>query len=727
MLDSLLDRLARQCGVGDAYLNYRGDPMLISRASRKAILAAMGRPVEDAAEIERVLGEMESETWLSMLPPVAVVRPGSAGVTIAVGTDALERLLHWRIALESGGVLQGSVRTGDLAERESIQLGDEWRTRRVLPLSDDLPHGYHRVRVVVEGGAAAECALIAAPRASFEPQMLRDGRRLWGVAVQLYTLRSGRNWGIGDFADLEDVVRGFAPAGASFIGLNPLHALFPCNPWHFSPYSPSSRHFLNVLYIAVERVAEFATCAEAQGILEAPGFQAELARLRATAVVDYPGVAAAKLPVLRALHEHFRREHLARGSTRAAAFRTYLAERGEPLRLHALHDAIDEHLRGRDRDRYWGWPVWPEVLRDPRQAGAGEFEAAHLETVEYYAWLQWTADEQLGAAQQLARELGMKIGLYGDYAVGVNPSGSETWSDQALYRKGAGVGAPPDALALKGQDWGIPPQDPNVLATEQYAPLRNLIAANMRHFGALRLDHVMALYRQWWVPVGLGANEGGYVHYPHDDLMSVLALESERHCCLVVGEDLGTVPPEMSHAMAERAVYSYRVLLFEKHADGSFLRPDEYPRRAIATVTTHDLPTLSGYWSASDIALRQRLALYPSEDVRTQVEHERGRDRVALLAALSAAGLEPATSETAAGSYGEAFSRAVHVYLARSSAALVALQAEDLVGMTDPVNVPGTNAEHANWQRKMECSVEDFLSSEPVRHLLQDVQAARSG
>ena len=438
-------------------------------------------------------------------------------------------------------------------------------------------------------------------------------------------------------------------------------------------------------------------------------------------------MAAAKLPVLRALYEHFRREHLARGSTRAAAFRAYLAERGEPLRLHALHDAIDEHLRGRDRDRYWGWPVWPEGLRDPGSAGCGEFEVAHRESVEYYAWLQWVADEQLGAAQQLARALGMKVGLYGDYAVGVNPSGSETWSDQALYRRGAGVGAPPDALALKGQDWGIPPQDPNVLATEKYAPLRNLIAANMRHFGALRLDHVMALYRQWWVPVGLDANDGGYVHYPHDDLMSVLALESERHGCLVVGEDLGTVPPEMSHAMAERAVYSYRVLLFEKHADGSFLRPDEYPRRAIATVTTHDLPTLSGYWSATDIALRQRLALYPSEESRAQVEHERERDRAALLAALNAAGLEPADRGATAGSYDETFSRAVHVYLARSSAALVALQVEDLVGMPEPVNVPGTSDEHANWQRKMTHSVAEIFASGPVQVTLRDVQSARTG
>jgi 4-alpha-glucanotransferase len=320
----------------------------------------------------------------------------------------------------------------------------------------------------------------------------------------------------------------------------------------------------------------------------------------------------------------------------------------------------------------------------------------------------------------------MPIGLYGDYAVGVNPSGAETWSDQALYRKGAGVGAPPDALALKGQDWGIPPQDPNVLAAEAYQPFRNLVAANMRHFGALRLDHVMALFRQWWVPVGLGATEGGYVHYPLDDLMSVLALESERCACLVVGEDLGTVPPEMSHAMGERDVYSYRVLLFEKHADGSFKGPDEYPRRSIATITTHDLPTLKGYWSGSDIELRRCLALYPSDEVRLLVQHERVRDRGALLAALAAQGLKPGDCDASANSYGADLAQAIHVFLARSAAALVAVQAEDLVGMADPVNVPGTSQEHANWQRKMGCTLEAMFGDAQAGQLLNAVQQART-
>jgi 4-alpha-glucanotransferase len=522
------------------------------------------------------------------------------------------------------------------------------------------------------------------------------------------------------------VVRHAAAQGAAFVGLNPLHALFPSNPHHFSPYSPSTRHFLNVLYISVPGLPEYSECGEARRSVEAAGFQAELERLRATSNVDYPGVAAVKLPVLRRLFDHFRTQHLETDTARGRAFRAHLAERGEPLRLHALHDAIDAHVRPQDPDRYWGWPTWPEELRDPEHPGVAEFEARHAESVWFHAWLQWVADTQLAEAQALARELGMQIGLYGDYAVGVNPSGSETWSDQQVYRMAAGVGAPPDALALKGQDWGIPPQDPHALVQERYRPFSELIASNMRHFGALRLDHVMALFRQWWVPLGLGARDGGYVHYPLDDLMSVLALESARHGCLVVGEDLGTVPDEMRHAMAEFAVYSYKVLLFEKHPDGRFRRPEEYVRRAIATVTTHDLPTLRGYWAGRDLELRDRLRLYPDEEIRRHVSEERVRDRAQLIAALDSVGLHPRHGGEAEHGYSEELAHDVQLYLARSMAALVVLQYEDLIGMTDPVNVPGTSDEHANWQRKVTASIDDALGRDSSLRLFSDVRRARS-
>jgi 4-alpha-glucanotransferase len=724
MLDSLLDQLASRRGIGEAYYDYRGELRAFSAATKTAILAAMGCEVTDAGAIARELADLDLQRWRSLLPKVSVIRPGRTGVVVALPVETLDHAVEWLLTMPDGAQVTGRSAGAGLEELEHREVDGRRITRRMLVLPEGLPPGHHLLSVRA-GAAAGECALVVAPGRCHEPSSLASGGRLWGVAVQLYTLRSGGNWGIGDFADLSTVVRRCAEQGAAFIGLNPLHALFPANPGHYGPYSPSSRHFLNVLYIAVPSVPEYADCATARGFVESPEFQRELVRLRATDDVDYPGVARAKLPVLERLYEHFRRTELDRDTDRARAFRAYLRERGEPLRRHALHDAIDAHLRPQDPGRYWGWPAWPEALRDPAGPGVREFEELHRVAVEYYAWLQWIADGQLAAAQRLARELGMPIGLYGDYAVGVNPSGAETWSDQRVYRMGAGVGAPPDPLALKGQDWGIPPQDPYALVTAAYRPFRDLIAANMRHFGALRLDHVMALFRQWWVPVGLGATEGGYVHYPLDDLMSVLALESVLHRCLVVGEDLGTVPDEMRHAMAEFAVYSYKVLLFEKHGDGRFRRPGEYVHRAIATVTTHDLPTLHGWWEGRDLELRDRLQLFPGEEIRRHVYEERVRDRTQMIAALAAEGVQSTPGHDAAAGFSASLAHDIQLYLAKSAAGLVVLQIEDLVGMTDPVNVPGTSHEHANWQRKVTADVEDALGRESTRRLFADVRRAR--
>jgi len=723
-LDSLLGRLAQLRGIGDRYYDFRGTLKEINAGSKIAILSAMGCDVADADSIAAEIESLETERWRRMLPPVGVVRPGAGGVPVVVAVDRLHETLHWVLRLADGSVRSGEARAADLGEGERREVDGRPLTRRLLALPEDVPAGYHRLELRVGGDAAVDCSLIAATNHCYEPGFLASGGRLWGLSVQLYTLRSARNWGIGDFADLKHVLRRAAAEGAAFVGLNPLHALFPSNPHHFSPYSPSSRHFLNVLYVAVEELPEFSDCEAARAAVGAESFQRELARLRSTAKVDYPGVAAVKLPVLRRLFAHFQQREREGVTDRGRSFAAYRAERGEPLRLHALYDAIDEVQRGRDPGA-WGWPVWPESLQHPAGPGVAEFEREHADLVDFYAWLQWLADSQLAEAQAAARAAGMAIGLYGDYAVGVNPSGSETWSDQRVYRSGAGIGAPPDLLALKGQDWGIPPQDPYELHAACYRPFRNLIAANMRHFGALRLDHVMSLFRQWWVPRGIGATEGGYVHYPLEDLMSVLALESTLNSCLVVGEDLGTVPEEMSHAMAAFSVYHYKVLLFEKEADGRFRRPEHYVRRSIATVSTHDLPTLRGYWEGRDLALRDRLELFPTEELRRIVYEDRSRDRAELLAALQSVGLTPGEPETPDGPYTESLAESTQLFLGSSAAALAVLQAEDLIGMTDPVNVPGTQDENPNWQRKMTASIDEVFDAEGTRRLLRGMSRLR--
>lgn len=559
-----------------------------------------------------------------------------------------------------------------------------------------------------------------APRAS-EPGFLAAGGRAWGISIQLYTLRSRGNWGIGDFGDLADLARSAAGAGADFIGLNPLHALFAADPGHCSPYSASSRHCLNVLYIAVERVADFAHCPEAQAAVEAPAFRKALQRLRRIRLVDYVAVAGCKLPVLRLLYQRFRREEWLAGTPRGREFAHFIALRSETVGAHALFEAIDAELR-RSHRSLGGWLTWPDEYLDPDAPGVQAFAAEHETEIGFHAWLQWIAEGQLAEAQRVAREHGMRIGLYGDYAVGVNPGGSETWANRSVYCLGASFGAPPDALALKGQDWGLPPPDPRRLAQLHGAPFRALMRDNMRHFGALRLDHVMALYRLWWVPRGRSAAEGGYVHYPVQMLFDIVAEESGRSGCMVIGEDLGTVPAEVRGLMEQSGIHGYLVLYFERDAGGAFRLPRQWRRDALASVTTHDLPTLRAWWEATDIDLRARLGMYPPDLAIARLKAERSTDRERLIDALAGAGTRPRWPVDA---FEPDFAAAIHAFLASSASALVAIQAEDLLGMEDPVNIPGTWAEYANWRRKLNADLAALIQADSARPLLEALRRHR--
>jgi 4-alpha-glucanotransferase len=704
---NVIDRLARLRGIGEAYHDYRGELRHFSLKTRRDILRAMGCPVDDAEKLAAELSELEIARWRQLLPPVATARGTRIGLDLNIAAREFGGALLWTVSLEDGGRRSGSVSSADCPELWRGEVEGAWITRRRFEVPVELPPGYHDLEISL-AGSVSRCPLILSPEACFEPAAIVQGRRLWGVAVQLYTVRSRVNWGIGDFADLKQLIRWLAPHGAGFIGLNPLHALAPADPGRSSPYSASSRHFLNILYIAVPEVPEFQECTAALARVAEPDFAARLQRLRAAPLVDYPGVADAKFEILELLFRHFHDQHLGAGSGRAAAFRAFVAAGGPLLQLHARFDALDHFFRA-TLGTPSGWLSWPAEYRDVNGTAAREFAAAHPLQVEFHLYLQWLAHDQLTGAQALTRELHMPIGLYGDYAVGSNPSGSETWVDQTSYRMGAEIGAPPDPLALRGQGWGIPPQDPFVMETQQLQGFVRLIRNNMHYFGALRLDHVMSLCRLWWVAAGDSPVEGAYVHYPLHALLTVLALESVRSACLVVGEDLGVVPDEMRRAMPEFGLYHYKVLLFEK-IGGRFRRPEEFVRRALGTVTTHDMPTLRSYWEGLDIELRRRLNLYPSADIEHEVARERDADRVALLTALNEQGLQPASPATPHEPFTPALAEALHVYLARSGTVLVALQIEDLLGMVDPVNIPGTDREYPNWQRKLTVDVEDMTT-----------------
>lgn len=557
----------------------------------------------------------------------------------------------------------------------------------------------------------------------YQPVVLQNDGRIWGLTVQLYSVRSQRNWGIGDFSDLAVLVDRVAAAGGDFIGLNPLHALFPDNPAHISPYSPSHRGFLNVLYIDVEAVPEWAACKAAQCRLASADFQARLQALRATTVVDYVGVAQAKFEVLALLFEQFRKT----GSQRAKTFAAWRQQQGLALERFARYEALQAHFR---KEGAWGWPAWPHEYHDPDSSAVAGFAKTHADAVSWHAWLQWLADTQLAAVAARTKARGMGIGLYQDLAVGANPGGAEVWCWQPVFAAGASTGAPPDELNLLGQDWGLPPFVPHRLRAVGYTPLIDILRANMKHAGALRIDHVMGLMRLFWVPPDTPATEGAYVHYPFDDLLGLVALESVRNECLVIGEDLGTVPEGFRERLFEAGVLSYHPLIFERYPDGQFRLPADMPHQALIAASTHDLPTLAGFWSGIDLVVRTQLMLFPSDELRLRLIAERGWDRGRLLWALEREGLLPEGMSKDPEQLPEltpAVITAIHAYLARSPAQLMVVQPEDLFSLTDQINVPGTlEDQHPNWQRKLPLPLEAWGDNASLVTILAAINRERS-
>jgi 4-alpha-glucanotransferase len=534
------------------------------------------------------------------------------------------------------------------------------------------------------------------------PGFLRHGRA-WGIACQLYGLRSARNWGIGDFADLGLMAEIAGNAGADFLGINPVHALFPLEPGRASPYSPSSRQFLNVLHIAPDAEPEFAETGETDRARE---------RLRRGDLVDYRAVAAVKLRKLRDMFATFREKA---AGERKDDWDTFRAERGRPLEDFSLFEALSARFEGAR------WRDWPNDFKGLDRPSVRRFAARNAAEIDFHAWLQWLADRQLARAQARALKSGMRIGLYLDLAVGVAGDGAAAWSRPDLVADGAHIGSPPDPFHTEGQNWSLVPPRPNVLLADGMGPLKAELAANMRHAGAARLDHVMALERLFWVPEGLSPADGGYVHYPFAEMAAAVAEQSRRFGVLVIGEALGTVPKGFRERLAAREIQSYRVLFFEKRRDGGFRRPTAWPRRALACVGTHDLPTLRGWWMGHDLSWRVKAGTVSKEEMPAALEARRAEAR-RLWQALGAVGLVAAGAGPPR-SLGARHVVAVHRYIARGPSRLVAVQLEDALGQVEQANLPGDSTHHPNWRRKMPVALE-ALSRQPLFGLLTRAMAA---
>ena len=465
-----LQELAERSGVSPRYYSFYGEDKAVPDDVLRNALRAMGIDPDAAVPAP--------EPEHGLLPPVLVMTQGTSARIELQAKGPMGWELVSAPAGDGAAPGQSAARSGDTFE----QAG-----RQVVDLGHGLAAGYYSLRLE---GSQTDCLVVVAPARCWVHPALAAGERWWGCTVQLYALRSSRNWGIGDFGDLRQLAATAARQGASFIGMSPLHALFPHRPEVASPYSPSSRNALNPIYIDVQSLPELAACREAEALVASEGFQQRLHGLRAAEMVDYPGVLAAKQEVLSLLWRHFRSHALAAKTARGTGFLAFAQARHDTLGRHALFEALQEHLFAADPDA-WGWPAWPQGFRDPHGETVAGFVRMHGDAVQYRLWLQWLAEEQLAAAQQLARSQGMGLGLYCDLAVGVNEGGSDTWSDPAMYALGMHIGAPPDPLATAGQDWGLPPLNPLRLAAGRYRPFIETIRANMRHAGALRLDHVM--------------------------------------------------------------------------------------------------------------------------------------------------------------------------------------------------------------------------------------------
>jgi 4-alpha-glucanotransferase len=534
--------------------------------------------------------------------------------------------------------------------------------------------------------------LPAEPQRAFQG----DGRRLWALGVQLYAVRSHRNWGHGDFGDLLRLMVLAGACGAGGIGLNPLHALFPDRADQASPYAPNSRLYLNPLYIDVAAIAEFPGLA-ASGLVE------EVAALCACELIAYARVATVKLAGLRLAYEGFRAGATAE---RRADFEAYREEQGEALLRFACFEAL------RQKHAPKPWMEWPAPWRSPDRAQLEDFRRAHREACEFHEFVQWVADRQLQACKDEANRLGMPIGLYVDLAVGINPDGADAWSRQDAIMAGVSVGAPPDEFNRGGQDWGLAPFNPFTVAENDFAPMRQLMEAVMRHAGAIRIDHVLGLNRMFMIPHGCAATDGAYVRFPFEPLLRVIAEESHRFQCIVIGEDLGTVPEGFREALARWGLWTYRVMIFEREGDGRFRPPEWYPVEALATFNTHDLPSFRGWMESHDLRVKRGIGVDPGESDEAR---SWGQQMLRTILGERAAAHPPDNIA------------AVAAFLGTAPTRLVVIALEDILGEIDQINIPATVDEHPNWQRRLAVPLEELEDNPDLKRVADAfAQAGRS-
>ncbi len=661
-MNAELVELCAACGIVWRYLDGANQPNEAPEETCLALLKALGIEIDAAADVAHQLARIKARE---------AARPMPATVIVDVGTDFeidgnFADHQSWQLQLDGGNILRG---TGN-------------RTSLNLP---GLPLGIHSLTC-----QGHRLTVLSAPRALPLP------RRGWGVMVPLYGLRSETEKGIGDFHDLERLAAAFGPLGADFVGINPVHTGFISDPAAVSPYSPSSRQRLNPLHICIDQLPHRGEIASQV-----------LANDGGGAFVDYPAVIERKNRQLKSAFAGFTN---AGGS---AHFESFIRDEGSRLQDFAIHQALAQKF-----GPYW--PGWPQNYQSPGSPATRRFARDNAGPVRYQCWLQWSATNQLKAAQQAALNSGMACGLYLDLAVGTDPAGAETWADRQTFATGVAIGSPSDSFNALGQNWGLVPFNPLQLAARQYTPLVDTLRAQLQFAGILRIDHILGFERSFWIPDGL---PGAYVTFPRDRLLAIARIEAARAKAHIVGEDLGNVPDGLRDELVGSGIMGCRVAFFERDwaADKSFTGAADYTHQALASITTHDLPTLLGWWHGVDIDWRLRIGEISEADV----EKQKAVRRADCMAFAQVLGLTP-PPELAPGDpeFARNLCVAAHRFLAQTRSVLVAVQIEDLLGLRQQPNVPGTVTEHPNWRRRLPKTLNEIAQLPLLSEIKMCMEAA---
>jgi 4-alpha-glucanotransferase len=729
--EELLDELSDICGIVPEYYDIFGNRHTASSSTKAAILNAMGLKTATSENLLFEINKKQRLNWNRMIDPVMVIVNGQP-VTITLYVplregDELGMQIKCALHDESGNIEEFRFKSDAIRiiERRIIEDVPHFKISATISAIKEI--GYYDLFVLYKTsnfGLSVRSKIIIAPETCYIPDSMassphtdspQDGLpekdRTWGLCLNLYSLSSGRNWGIGDFGDLKDVGEWVAGLGGGFVGINPLHMIPNKPPAGISPYSPLSRLFKNLVYLDIESIPETDESIEAQSIIRSAAFRKILKELRAATEINYEKIAALKTGILRHAFEYFYVHHYLKETPRANDFVRYVEAGGRLLDDFALFCALHQDMSADCKAA--SWRNWPEEYRQRQTTQVQEFRDANIEAILYNKYIQWLIDDQHRKVCYRLSELGMPLGLYHDLAVGSSDGGFDSWIARDIMAEGIDVGAPPDDFNPSGQNWGFPPVIPEKMSETCFEFLLQTIRKNMQYGGALRIDHALGMFRLFWIPAGMKPEHGAYVKYPAEEILGIIALESRRNRVMVIAEDLGTIPPDVRVTLSRFRMLGYKLLYFERnYPDPSFRNPASYSDLALCAVTTHDLPTLYGYWEGRDIAAKTELGLFPSDEIRNRQISERRRDKILLLQALKSEGVLPETypvDEAEKQAMISTLCLAIYKFLAQTPCRLLAVSLDDIIGAMNQQNMPGTIDTYPNWIQKTPIALETIM------------------